>query len=36
MGGDKMPGASDIESFVGCLEQQLVSDLAVPFLCAIL
>jgi hypothetical protein len=31
MGGDKMPGASDIEIFIVCLEQQLVSDIAVPF-----
>jgi hypothetical protein len=34
MGGDKIPSAEDIEAFVVCLEQQLVSYVAMPLLCA--
>jgi hypothetical protein len=33
MGGDKIPSAEDIEMFIVCLEQQLVSYVAMQLLC---
>lgn len=32
MDGDKIPDAADVEMFVICLEQQLVSNIAIPLL----
>jgi hypothetical protein len=32
MAGDKIPDAADVEMFVVCLEQQLVSSIVVPLL----